>query len=189
MPAWLSLVDVVVVMVIALFAWGGFQKGFASQIAYVITFICGGILLFFVYPMMFSYFGRVFRELQETYLMWVILATLLVLVIALYMLFSKLLAGLLKMQISSRADHGWGLALGLTRGILTSLLIMILVVMLERSGKVYDLFCAKSYAGDLVCREIVPRIQPRLTALYESKIDSWKAELMKQEEAGDIDNM
>ena len=90
MPAWLSLVDVVVLIVIALFAWGGFQKGFASQMAYVITFLCAGVLLFFAYPMLFSYFGKVFRGLEETYLMWIILATLLVLGIALYTLFGKL---------------------------------------------------------------------------------------------------
>ena len=187
MPAWLSLVDVVVLIVIALFAWGGFQKGFASQMAYVITFLCAGVLLFFAYPMLFSYFGKVFRGLEETYLMWIILATLLVVGIALYTLFGKLLAGVLKMQISSRADHGWGLVLGLTRGILTTLIVMILVVMLERSGKAYEKFSAKSYVGELVCMEMVPRIQPRLTALYENKLEGWKAELLRQEEAGVLD--
>ena len=189
MPAWLSVVDVVILIVIALFGVGGFQKGFASQMAYVITFFCGGVLLFFAYPMLFNYFGKVFRGLEETYLMWIILATLLVLGIALYMLFSKLLAGLLKTQISSRSDHGWGLILGLVRGILTTLMVMILVVMLERSGKAYDVFKAKSYVGKWVCLNLVPQIQPRLTALYENKVETWKAELFQRKEAADLETM
>jgi hypothetical protein len=44
----------------------------------------------------------------------------------------------------------------------------------------------KSQVGKLVCLQIVPRIQPRLPALYEHKLDDWKAELMKQEEAGNV---
>ena len=189
LPSWLSLVDVIFMIGVVLFAVGGFQRGFAAQVAYLITFLLSGIVLLFGYPYLFSYLGQVFREMEETYLMWIIFATLVVLSIALYILVSKLLAGLLKMQCSKRADHIWGMILGVARGILTGLAIMILVVMLEQSGKVYDQFSAKSYVGTLVCKDIVPRIQPKLVAVYESKIGKWKAELLLQEEAGQLELM
>lgn len=189
LPSWLSLVDVVFLVVVGLFTAGGFQRGFAAQIAYVITFLFAGVLLFFGYPHLFGYLDRVFRGLADAYLMWIILATLVVLAIALYIMVSKLLAGLLKMQYSEQTDHIWGMVFGAARGILTGLAILIFIVMLEQSGKMYDTFSAKSVVGKLVCKDIVPRIQPRLAAMYESKIRVWQAELLKQEEAGNIGEM
>ena len=121
--------------------------------------------------------------------MWMLLITLVILGIALFILFSKLLAGLLKLQISDRADQGWGLVFGFFRGMLTVLIGLIILVMVERSGAAYDRLRMKSQVGKLVCYKLVPSIQPRLTALYEDKVGDWKAELMQREEAGDIDNM
>jgi len=75
-PDWLSLIDVAFVAVALLFAMGGFQQGFAGQVAHVITFLVLGVALFFAYPALFSYMGRLFRNLNETYMMWLILAGL-----------------------------------------------------------------------------------------------------------------
>jgi len=188
-PDWLSWLDVSFLFAVLLFAWGGFLKGFAAQLAHVLTFFTFGMLLFFAYPFLFSYFGGVFRNLEETYLMWMLLITLLILGIALFILFSKLLAGLLKLQISDRADQGWGLVFGFFRGVLTLLIGLIILVMVDRSGGAYDRLHIKSQVGKLVCHKLVPAIQPRLTALYENKVDDWKAELMHRKEAGDIDSM
>jgi uncharacterized membrane protein required for colicin V production len=185
-PNWLSLVDVTYVLVALMFAWGGYQKGFSAQLAHVLTFFTCGILLFFAYPFLFKYFGGVFRGLEETYLMWMLLITLLILGLALFILFSKMLAGLLKPQFSERADQGWGLIFGFFRGMLIGLIAMILIVMLDQSGKCFEQFRMKSQVGKLVCYQIVPRVQPRLTTLYENKVRDWKAELMKREEAGDL---
>jgi uncharacterized membrane protein required for colicin V production len=185
-PVWLSWVDVAFLLAVGLFAWGGFQKGFAAQLAPVLTFLSASILLFFAYPFLFNYFGGVFRNLEETYLMWMLLITLLVLGIALFMLFSKLLAGLVKMQMSDRADTSWGCVLGLFRGLMMGLIGMIVLVMIDRSGVTYDRFRMKSQVGKVVCYQIVPRIQPRVTALYEDKIGDWKSTLLQREEAGDI---
>lgn len=188
-PDWLSWLDVSFLFAVLLFAWGGFQKGFAAQLAHVLSFFAFGILLFFAYPFLFSYFGGVFRNLEETYLMWMLLMTLLILGIALFMLFSKLLAGLLKLQVSDRADQGWGFAFGLFRGALTVLIGLIILVMVDRTGGAYDHLRTKSQVGKLVCYKLVPGIQPHITALYDDKIEGWKAELMHREEAGDIDTM
>lgn len=188
-PDWLSWLDVSFLFAVLMFAWGGYEKGFAAQLAPLLTFFAFGLLLFFAYPLLFSYFGGVFRNMEETYLMSMLLITLLILGIALFILFSKLLAGLLKLKISERADQGWGLGFGFLRGLLTVLIALIILVMLDRTGGSYERLSAKSKVGRLVCNKLVPAIQPRLTALYESKIRMWQEELLQREEAGDIGTM
>lgn len=183
LPNWLSFVDVIFIAVAVWFAWGGFQKGFAAQLAHVLASVSAGLLLFFAYPYLFSYFGRVCRGLEEAYLMWLLLAALVLVSIGLFMLFSKLLAGLIKTGLTGGADMGLGIVFGLVRGIFVSLIALILLVMLDQTGGAYDKLRAKSQVGRLVCYEMVPRIQPRLTSLYESRIRVWKNKLLEQEEA------
>lgn len=183
-PNWLSLIDILYVVIIFLCAWNGFNKGFSGQAAYVLTAVLCGILLFFAYPVLFSYFGRVFRGLEEAYLMWLLLIGLGAVSIGLFTLFSKITAKLIKTQMSDGLDAGWGLVFGFFNGMLVTLMVMILIVMLDRSGKTYDLMRTKSQVGKLVCYELLPRIQPRLTTLYENKVRDWKAQLMEREEAG-----
>jgi uncharacterized membrane protein required for colicin V production len=189
MPNWLSWIDVGYLIVVLMFAWGGAQRGFAAQLAHVLTFFASAVLLFFAYPFLFTYFGGVFRRLEETYLMWLLLITLLILGIALFIVFSKMLASLLKLQITDRGDRGWGFFFGLFRGALTVLVATIILVMVDRTGGSYDRLRTKSHVGKLVCYKIVPRIQPRLTALYENKISDWKSELLRREEAGDVGDL
>jgi uncharacterized membrane protein required for colicin V production len=184
MPDWLSLVDVAFVGVALLFAWGGYQKGFAGQVAHITTFVIMGGFLFFAYPVIFNYFDRVFRSLNETYLMWLILTGVLVLAILVYLVSSKLLANLLKAQISAGSDNAYGLMLGLVRGLLIGLFAMIFLVMLDGSGKMYDRFRMKSQVGKLVCYELVPRIQPRLTPMLEDNVRKLKNKLLEREEGG-----
>ncbi len=183
-PDWLSLIDILYVVIICLFARNGFNKGFSGQAAYVLTAFLGGILLFFVYPALFSYFGRVFRGLEEAYLMWLLLIGLGAVSIGLFILFSKITSRVIKTQMSDSKDAGWGLVFGLLNGVLVTLIMLILIVMLDRSGKTYDLMRSKSQVGKLVSYELLPRIQPRLTTLYENKVRDWKAQLMEREEAG-----
>ena len=184
LPDWLSWIDVVYVGIALMFAWGGFQKGFAAQVAHILTFLVSGVLLFFAYPALFEYFGRVFRNLDQIYMMWLILAVLLLAAIGIFLLFTKLLARLLKTQITDGSDAIYGLLLGLLRGLLAALFGMILMVMLDSSGKTYDACKSKSYVGKLVCRELVPRIQPRLAPALERNIQQLKDKLMEQKEAG-----
>lgn len=188
-PDWLSWLDVCLMLAVLMFAWGGFQKGFAAQLAPLLTFIASGILLFFGYPFLFSYFGGVFRNLEETYLMWMLLITLLILGISLFILISKLLANLLQLKLTDRADKGWGLVFGFFRGLLTVMIALIILVMTDRTGGSYDRLRAKSKIGKVVCYKLVPAVQPRLTALYENKIEDWQEELLQREEAGDIGSM
>lgn len=184
MPDWLSFVDVAFAGVVLLFAMGGFQRGFAAQVAHILTFLIMGALLFFAYPALFSYLCRVWRNMDETYLMWLILAGLLVLAIGIFVALSKVLQSLLKAQISDRSDKTYGSVLGLIRGALVALFAMVFLVMLG-PPKIYDGFRMKSHVGQLVCYELVPRIQPHLTrAVLEEKVQQLRSQLMEREEAG-----
>lgn len=185
LPNWLSLVDVAFVGVALLFAWGGSQKGFSAQVAHILTFLIMGVALFFAYPYVFSYLGRVFRRLEETYLMWMLLFGMLLLAIGVFTLCSKILAKLLKTTISDRADSAYGFLLGLFRGALTALFAMILLVMLDSSGKIYHKFRLRSYVGKWVSLELVPRIQPNLNRVIEKNYgEILRNKLLEQEEAG-----
>lgn len=183
LPNWLSYIDVVYLVICCMFAWGGFQKGFAVQLAQVLTFFFVGILLFFAYPFCFTYFTRVFRSLEQTHLMWMLLVALFIAGIGLFFLFRKMLAALFKAQISDSADAGWGTIFGFIHGALVSIIVMIILVMIDRSGTSYDKMRMKSYVGKAVCYHMVPHIQPRLTTLYENQIQDWQSDLMKREEA------
>ena len=184
MPEWLSLVDVAFVAVALLFALGGLQKGFAGQVAHIITFVALGAFLFFAYPAIFSYFGRLFRNLNEVYMMWLILAGLAVLTFFFYLYVTKLLANLLKAQISDRSDRFYGFVLGSVRGALMALLALVFLVILG-SERFYDHLSEKSQVGRLVCYEMVPRIQPRLNkSTVGESFDKMREALIYQEEAG-----
>ena len=183
-PEWLSFVDVAFLGVALLFAWGGFQKGFAGQVAHILTSLIMGGLLFFAYPAIYNYLSRVFRNLEEAYLMWLLLIGLAALAFGVFVLSSKMLASLLKTQISDRSDHAYGFVLGFIRGALVALFAMIFIVMLG-PPRFYDSFRVKSYIGKQVCYNLVPRIQPHLNrATLEEKAQEWKQKLLEQQEAG-----
>ncbi len=183
-PDWLSMIDVAYVAVALLFALGGLQKGFAGQVAHVITFLALGTALFFAYPAIYSYLGRLFRNLNETYMMWLILAGLAVLAIVFFVFVSKLLANVLKTQISDKSDRVYGFALGFVRGALVALFVMVFLVILG-PPKFYDSLRMKSRVGKLVCYEMVPRIQPHLNkSTVNENFDKMREALIYQEEAG-----
>jgi len=183
-PNWLSLIDIAFVLTILLFAWGGFQRGFAAQIAHILTFLAAGILLFVAYPHLYSFFGRLFRRLDETVIMYLLIAGLAVLSVLLFILFSKLLASAMKTQISERSDHVYGLVLGLVRGTLAAFLFMIIVVLLG-PWTVEERFNDSSYSGRFVCRELVPRIRRNLSRpIIQDTTRDLRNRLMEREEAG-----
>jgi uncharacterized membrane protein required for colicin V production len=93
MPGWLSLIDVAFVAVALLFALGGLQKGFASQVAHIVALTGLGVALLLAYPAVFNFLGGLFRNLNETYMTWMLLAGLVVLTILFFMFITKLLAG------------------------------------------------------------------------------------------------
>ncbi|MDH3981530.1 MAG: CvpA family protein [Kiritimatiellaceae bacterium] len=184
MPEWLSFIDVVVAVIVLLFAWGGSQKGFAAQVAHVLTFVLMAVLLFFAYPFIYEYLGRVFRNLHETYLMWLLVTGLIVVAFLSYYSFSKLLAGYFETKMSDHADKVNGFLFGFFRGILTVGIVMILLIMLG-SEAAYQKFNAKSQVGQLVCRELIPRIQPHASrSVLNTKVDAVRGKLMQREEAG-----
>lgn len=186
-PQWLSLIDVAFVGVAVLFALGGYQKGFAGQVAHILTFVVLGITLFFFYPAVFSYMGRLFRRLDETYMMWLILAGLGVLTILFFRLVSKLLANVMKMQITDKADRNYGFILGFIRGALAALFAMIFLVILGPPN-CYDIFRSKSRVGKLVCHEMVPRIQPHLTrSVLEERVNTLRNGLLDRKEGGKLE--
>lgn len=172
MPGWISYVDVAIAVIIFLFAWGGSQKGFAAQLAHILTFVLCGVLLFFAYPAATGYFSRIFRDMNATYMMWLLLAALAVLAVLSFIFINKMLAGLIKLQMTDKADAINGFILGALRGTLGVFLAMTLLVLLG-SDRIYEAFTAKSKVGQLVCREFVPRIQPHVNrSVVQEKVDS-----------------
>ena len=183
-PEWLSYVDVTFVVVALLFAWGGAQKGFAGQMAPILTFLIMAPILYFAYPAIYEALGDFFRRVDAGMLMWLLLVGVVALAVGVFSLFSKLLAKLLELQISPRSDTTYGLILGLVRGAFTGLFIMTFLVMLGPST-FYESFGAKSYVGTLVCDELVPVIQPNFRKIANSgKIQGAKDKLLEQEDAG-----
>ena len=183
-PEWLSFIDVAFLGAALLFAWGGFQKGFAAQIAHILTCLIMGVFLFFAYPAIYNFLSGIFRNLEEAYLMWLLLVCLAALTFGVFVLSNKMLASLLKAQISKRSDHVYGFMLGFIRGALVALFAMIFIVMLG-PPRFYDSFRMKSYVGRQVCYNLVPRIQPHLNrATLEGKVKEWKLKLLEQQEAG-----
>ena len=65
-PEWLSLIDVAFVAVALLFALGGLQKGFASQVAHIVALTGLGAALLVAYPAIFNYLGGLFRIADGT---------------------------------------------------------------------------------------------------------------------------
>jgi uncharacterized membrane protein required for colicin V production len=184
MPYWLSFVDLAFMGVALLFAWGGFQKGFAAQVSHILTSVIMGVFLFFAYPAIYSYLSGIFRNLEEAYLMWLLLVCLAALTFGVFILTSKMLASMLKAQISKNSDHFYGFMLGFIRGALVALFAMIFIVMLG-PPRFYDTFRMKSYVGKQVCYNLVPRVQPHMNrATLEAKVKEWKLKLLEQEEAG-----
>lgn len=187
MPEWLSYIDIAFVIIVFLFAWGGSQKGFAAQLAHTLTFAIFGVLLFYAYPATTEYLSRVFRDLHETYLMWLLLAAFIVLGVLIFILMNKMLAGIIKMQLSDKADQVNGFILGLIRGLLTALLVMTLLILLG-SERTYQMFSAKSYVGQVVCREFVPRIQPHVNrSVVSEKVDAVRNKMLQREEGGKLE--
>jgi uncharacterized membrane protein required for colicin V production len=183
-PDWLSLIDVAFGVAVLLFAWGGYQKGFAAQVAYILTFLflAGG--LFFAYPSVYSFLHRIFQRIDEAVMMWLLLAGLVLLAFLVFTLLSKMLAHLLKAQISERADRVYGLLLGTLRGGLAALLVMIMLVMVGPQ-KIEANVGHKSYIGTFVVQKLVPRIRPHIThSAMEETAREWKNRLQNKQEAG-----
>lgn len=186
LPGWLSLIDVAYICLALFFAWGGSQKGFASQIAHILTCLVMGLILFFVYPNVFSYLGRIFRDLNPYSLMWLILIAMAVLAISVFLLFTKLLTGVLDTDVSPKADSIGGFILGLIRGGMVVLYAMIFLVILG-PPKFYDTFRLKSFVGKSVCYEMVPRIQPQLSrSALDERVRGLKDTLRDRDDAGVI---
>ncbi len=162
MPAWLSYIDIGFTVVVLLFAWGGFQKGFAGQVAHILAALFLGGALFFAFPAVYGYLGRVFRRIDETYIMWMLVIILVILSVLVFIGISKLLVNLLKLHITEKSDQVNGLLLGTVRGILTALLGMILLVMLG-PYRIEESFRYRSYTGRFVVHELVPRIRPHVS--------------------------
>lgn len=184
MPEWLSMIDVAYVAVALLFGLGGLQKGFASQISHILTFLAMGLFLFFAYPSIYTYMGRLFRSMNQVYMVWILLAGLVVLAIVFFIFAAKLLANALKLQISDRADRVNGFIFGFVRGALAALFAMVFLVILD-PDKFDNAFSEKSRVGQLVCYEMVPRIQPHVNKeSVGDGIDRMREALIYQEEAG-----
>ncbi len=183
-PEWLSFIDIAFVAVVLFSAMGGLQKGFAGQVAQVISFLLFGVFLFFAYPGIYSHMVSLFQDLDKTYVTWLVLVGLVVLSILFFVLSNKVLATVLKTQISERSDRSYGFMLGFVRGVLLGLFAMILLVILG-APELPDTLCAKSQVGRFVCRTLVPRVQPHLNrSTLNEDFEKMRESLLPRKEAG-----
>jgi len=186
-PVWFSWLDAAVAGVALLFAWGGWKRGFAGQVAHTLAVLFMGAMLYFAFPYLLDFLGKLFRNIDETYLMWMILLGLVVAAFVLFLALSKAMAHLLKAQVSEGSDRLCGFVLGLLRGALAALLVLLLLA-LAGPPRVCDTLRAKSQTGRFVCRELVPRIQPRVgRASIEEKVRLLREKLHDREEAGRLE--
>lgn len=185
-PEWLSLIDLTVLAAVLLFAFGGLHKGFAGQIAHILTFLITGLILFFAYPFIYTELTDLFYRLNERALMWIILIGLVILTMGIFLLISVLLSKIIKSKIPHRADQFFGLILGAIRGMLLALLVMIFFILLGPSS-FHQRFQEKSKTGTFVCKKMIPTIQPHIPSSAMDRVDNIKQRLMEQEEAGNID--
>jgi membrane protein required for colicin V production len=158
----ISLIDVAVIVLVLFFAFFGYFKGFANQIASFLALLLLGLVLYFVYPPLFNYLTDLFNSLNQTVVVWVLIILFTVLSFFFFILMNKLLVKMLKFQISETADHLYGVVLGLFRGIIIALLGLSFIVILGPEGtrgKVEK----KSHIGRFTCQRIVHHIQPYLT--------------------------
>jgi len=178
----ISLIDVIAVCMVLLFAWAGCQKGFAAQMAPVLTLAVFGGTLFYAYPHMFRYFEDLFHKMSDAYVMWGILVVLAVLMAGLFIVSSRLFAKIIRARVTSRTDRFCGFLLGLMRGVLFTLLGLVLVVMVGPRDY-HEQLTEKSHVGRLVCQRLVPHIQPHLTAPeVERNIDRLRSKLLEQDD-------
>lgn len=180
----ISLIDVAFVCVVLLFAWAGCQKGFAAQVAPILTLAAFGGILFFIYPPVFDFLKGLLYTLSDTSVMWIILGLVLILAGFLFVSSNKLFARILKAKVTNGADRAWGLCLGLIRGMLVALLVLILFIMVGPRNQ-HEILPGKSYVGNMVYHRLVPRIQPHFEpSEVGDKIDLLRNKLLEQEDAG-----
>lgn len=175
-----GIIDVGLIIIALLFGAGGFQKGFAQQVAHVATLLILGGILFTLYPVLYHFITDLFHQVDETYLVWTLLGVVLIVMLLLYFGIGKLLARLLKSQLSERSDKSLGFTLGFTRGALYGLLGMITLVLIGLPN-VHDTLNERSYLGKWVCRDLIPRIQPHFTRdAFDKKMDSVRQKIEEQ---------
>jgi uncharacterized membrane protein required for colicin V production len=183
----MSYVDAILMVVCLLFALGGFQKGFAGQIAQLTTFVCAMIGLFFFYPFLFSLARDSFTRVDDTYLMWVLLAVFLLVALIIYIGVTRLMAMAIKSQITESSDRALGMLLGMFRGIFIIVFVMMFSVMLG-PVRCYEEVRGRSGIGRFVCDEMVPRVQPHMTrANFRAKLLRVRSGLRNTKEHGFFD--
>ena len=182
LPYSISLIDVIAACVVLLFAWAGCQKGFAGQVAPVLTLAVFGGVLFYAYPHIFSYFEDLFHKMSDAYVMWAILAVVGILMAGLFILFNKVFVKILKAQVTERTDSVYGFMLGLIRGVLFTLLAFVLIVMVGPRDY-HEQLTERSHVGRLVCQRLVPHIQPHMTkSEVVRNIDRLRNTLLEQDD-------
>jgi uncharacterized membrane protein required for colicin V production len=186
MPEWFSFIDLLVIAVVLLFSLGGFQKGFAGQLAQLISFALFTVALLFAYPHLFGWVEGFFSKVSDRSLMWMLVLLFLVAGLIGYILINKLLAACLQLNMSDSSDRFLGMVLGLLRGGFIVLFLMTFSVMLGPVN-IYQVLSKNGWTGRLVCYEVVPRVQPQLTrSSFDARVRAIRANLRNQEEAGDV---
>lgn len=182
-PDWLSYIDIAFILVILLFAWGGLQDGFAGELIHLLTFTIMGVILFFVYPSLFDYLNRIFRNVNNDNIISALFIALFVMAYFVFKLVNTLAPYLMVKEISTRLDKIEGVLLGTFHGVFVAVFSLIFMIMLG-TPEVYDTAREKSYAGKFVCYELVPRIHPQfpMDLIIERRVQKIRDKLFQQDD-------
>jgi uncharacterized membrane protein required for colicin V production len=118
---------------------------------------------------------------NQTLLIWILVILLTVAAFFFFIFTNKLLVKVLKFQISDKADHVYGVLLGLLRGVILVLFALSLVVILGPKGT-REKVEKKSRVGQFVCQRIVHHVQPYLTpSFFEKGVEDLKKKVKRKE--------
>lgn len=160
MNEWLNVIDLSIALIILLFTVGGYQKGFASQIAFLVTSAFAAITLFFAYPLLYNWLGDLYHRMEHVQVMWILLFVLFLLAVLLFAGINKLLAKLAESQLSSSFDQIVGGLFGFIKITLFAGVILTLAAMISPHTLAPPM-SQNSKVGKWICYKVVPKVQPR----------------------------
>lgn len=155
-PEWVYTIDVLFVVGVVLFGFGGLRRGLSGELARVLALagLLAGFLFF--YPQWTASLAQEHEQLPP----WAVHAVVAVVMVLGSLLLFFLLQGVLKLilkrSLGETSDKLAGLAAGLLRGLVSGLLLFTLLSLHE---PIHQTLSDKSSIGAWVCDAITPTVR------------------------------
>lgn len=142
----ISILDLILGIILLLFGFLGFKKGFAKQLSTLLTFFITVLAIYYAYPIFLKYLAATFVELSKTATLAIGLTTLALLSIGLFVIINQILSTGIASNISDNFNKGLGFILGLLRGSLLIIIIFTIAMHINEKA-IYKGITSKSVAG------------------------------------------